>query len=87
MGPTRLQLANPVIATNDGYCVAGGLELALWCDLRVAAESAVFGVCGNTSGHCRPRSLPSRTSQRDAILLSFGRPDAFSLRLILPTPF
>ena len=44
MGPTRMQLAKPVIAAVSGYCVAGGIELAAWCDLRVADESAVFGV-------------------------------------------
>src|SRR5688572_13158181 len=44
MGPTRMQLSKPVIAAVSGYCVAGGLELALWCDLRVADETAVFGV-------------------------------------------
>jgi enoyl-CoA hydratase len=44
MGPTRLRLSKPVIAAVEGYAVAGGLELALWCDLRVAAKNAVFGV-------------------------------------------
>ena len=44
MGPSRMVLSKPVIAAVAGYAVAGGLELALWCDLRIVEKSAIFGV-------------------------------------------
>jgi enoyl-CoA hydratase len=52
MGPTRLKLSKPVIAAIEGPAVAGGLELALWCDLRIAARDAIFGV------YCRRFGVP-----------------------------
>jgi enoyl-CoA hydratase len=50
MGPTRLRLSKPVVAAIEGFCVAGGLEVALWCDLRVAGRSAVLGVFNRRFG-------------------------------------
>jgi enoyl-CoA hydratase len=52
VGPTRMLLSKPVIAAVEGHAAAGGIELAVWCDLRVAAEDAVFGV------FCRRWGIP-----------------------------
>jgi len=69
LGPTRLQLSKPVIAAVTGYAVAGGLELACWCDLRVVDESAVFGV------FCRRFGVPlvDGGTQRLPQIIGLGR--------------
>ncbi|MGQ9897722.1 MAG: crotonase/enoyl-CoA hydratase family protein [Acidobacteriota bacterium] len=69
MGPTRRHLSKPVIAAIEGYAVAGGLELALWCDLRVAAQTAVLGV------FCRRFGVPliDGATVRLPRLIGFGR--------------
>jgi enoyl-CoA hydratase len=81
MGPTRMVLSKPVIAAVAGHAVAGGLELALWCDLRVAEEDAVFGVfCRRwgvplmDGGTIRLPELIGRSRAMDMILT--GRPVA-----------
>jgi enoyl-CoA hydratase len=81
MGPTRMVLSKPVIAAVAGHAVAGGLELALWCDLRVAEEDAVFGVfCRRwgvplmDGGTVRLPELIGRSRAMDMILT--GRPVA-----------
>jgi enoyl-CoA hydratase len=79
MGPTRLQLDKPVIAAIEGHAVAGGLELALWCDLRVADPDAVLGVFSRRwgvplidGGTVRLPRLVGRSRALDLILT--GRP-------------
>jgi enoyl-CoA hydratase len=79
MGPTRLALTKPVIAAVAGHAVAGGLELALWCDLRVAEADAVFGVFSRRwgvplidGGTVRLPRLIGRSRALDMILT--GRP-------------
>jgi enoyl-CoA hydratase len=91
MGPTRLRLGKPVIAAIAGHAVAGGLELALWCDLRVAEEDAVLGVFCRRWGVplidggtvCLPRLIGAGRA-RDLILT--GRPvdaaEALSIGLV-----
>jgi enoyl-CoA hydratase len=91
MGPSRMDLSKPVIAAIEGYAVAGGIELALWCDLRVAAEDAVLGVfCRRwgvpliDGGTVRLPRLIGESRAMDLILT--GRPvdaaEAFSIGLV-----
>jgi enoyl-CoA hydratase len=81
MGPTRMQLSKPVIAAIEGYAVAGGLELALWCDLRVAARDATLGVFNRRFGvpliDLGTVRLPRMIGQGRALdLILTGRPVA-----------
>lgn len=81
MGPTRMNLTKPVIAAIEGYAVAGGLELALWCDLRVAASDATFGVFNRRFGvpliDLGTIRLPRMVGQGRALdLVLTGRPVA-----------
>ncbi|MHB8219952.1 MAG: crotonase/enoyl-CoA hydratase family protein [Acidimicrobiales bacterium] len=91
MGPTRMTLSKPVVAAIEGYCVAGGLELALWCDLRVAATDAVLGVfCRRFGvplvdlGTVRLPRLIGQSRAMDLILTGRGVPgtEAFEFGLV-----
>ena len=79
MGPTRMVLDKPVIAAIEGYAVAGGLELALWCDLRVASRDATLGVFNRRFGvpliDLGTVRLPRMIGQGKALdLILTGRP-------------
>lgn len=91
MGPSRMLLSKPVIAAIEGYAVAGGLELALWCDLRVAAKDATFGVfCRRfgvpliDGGTIRLPRLIGMSRAMDLILTgrAVQAPEAFDIGLI-----
>ncbi len=91
MGPTRLRLSKPVIAAVAGHAVAGGLELALWCDLRVAEETAVFGVfCRRwgvpliDGGTVRLPRLIGQSQAMELVLTgrAVGAPEALAMGLV-----
>ena len=91
MGPSRLRLSKPVIAAVSGHAVAGGLELALWCDLRVADATAVFGVfCRRwgvpliDGGTVRLPRLIGRSRALDLILTgrAVDAPEAYAMGLV-----
>ena len=75
VGPTRMLLGKPVIAAVEGHAVAGGLELAAWCDLRVAAEDAVFGV------YCRRWGIPLMDGGTIRLARLLGHSNALDLIL------
>ena len=79
MGPTRMQLGKPVLAAIEGYAVAGGLELALWCDFRIAASNATLGIFNRRFGvplvDLGTVHLPRMVGQGRALeLILTGRP-------------
>jgi enoyl-CoA hydratase len=91
MGPTRMRLGKPVIAAIAGHAVAGGLELALWCDLRVAEQDAVLGVfCRRwgvpliDGGTVRLPQLIGISRAMDMVLTgrAVGAPEAFEIGLV-----
>jgi enoyl-CoA hydratase len=75
VGPTRMLLSKPVIAAVEGHAVAGGLELSIWCDLRVAAEDAVFGV------YCRRWGIPLMDGGTIRLARLIGHSHALDLML------
>jgi enoyl-CoA hydratase len=75
VGPTRMLLSKPVIAAVEGHAVAGGLELAAWCDLRVASEEAVFGV------YCRRWGIPLMDGGTIRLTRLLGHSNALDLIL------
>ncbi|MFQ5513606.1 MAG: crotonase/enoyl-CoA hydratase family protein [Myxococcota bacterium] len=75
MGPTRMLLSKPVLAAVEGHAVAGGLELALWCDLRIAARDAVFGV------YCRRWGVPLMDGGTVRLVRMIGQSHALDLIL------
>ncbi len=88
VGPTRMLLGKPVIAAVEGHAVAGGLEVAAWCDLRVAAEDAIFGVfCRRwgiplmDGGTIRLARLIGHSHALDLILTGRGVSGAEALRM------
>jgi enoyl-CoA hydratase len=90
MGPSRLRLSKPVIAAVEGFAVAGGMELALWADLRVVAEDAIFGIfCRRFGvplidlGTIRLPRLIGHSQAMDLILTGrpVGGPEAFRMGL------
>jgi enoyl-CoA hydratase len=91
MGPTRMKLGKPVLGAVEGYAVAGGLELAMWCDFRIAARDATFGVFNRRFGvpliDLGTVRLPRLVGQGRALeLILTGRPvpaeEAFRIGLV-----